>query len=250
MCSPNRKYHFQQWEAWHVLQLWSSLMSQAVHWWSPFNSQKVIWMRMRKEMWMRNFSYSAFYEWIKASFSREANILTSQAKMQPGKVCSWLHICLLQSSRQHGWEQNPSSCCSSPFNHRSWDLVNTSLQTAPAWMPEAHQLQSGWILDILFPEKTSATSALCLLPNLVHGLPLHACYQFGVSPNTKQGWLGVWWCWGNAWVSSGGLLGIVKDGSRKNWHCPQRQRWDVSREHMVWTPTISDQHGSEKEINL
>lgn len=138
--------------------------------------------------------------------------------MQPGKVCGWLHICLLQSSRQHGWEQNPSSCCSSPFNHRNWDLVNISLQTAPAWMPEAHQLQSGWILNILFPEKTSATSALCLLPNLVHGLPLHACYQFGVSPNTKQGWLGVWWCWGNAWVSSGGLLGIVMDSRRKNWH--------------------------------
>lgn len=112
----------------------SLLTPQAVHWWSPFNTQKVIWMRTRKEMGIRNLSHSVFCKWIKASSSgivlERERFMTLQAKwkMQWRQVCGWLHICLLQSSRQHGWEQN--SCCSSSFNRRSWDWVHTSLQTA------------------------------------------------------------------------------------------------------------------------
>lgn len=48
-------------------------------------------------------------------------------------------------------------------------------------------------------------------------LYMHVMNEAGVSPNTKQDRLGGWWCWSNAGIRSGGMLGTLKDSSRKNW---------------------------------
>lgn len=234
----------------------SSLMSLAVHWWSPFDLQKVF-----KWEWEERSEWEIFHAAFSISESRQVLLegerpvtLQAKCKMQLRHICGWLHICLLQSNWQHSWEQNPCSCCSCSFNHRSWDLVNTSLQKAPVWMTEAHQLWSGWILNILFPEKTSATSGLSLLPNLAYGLPLHEHYE--------QMWGQPKYTAGLTWglIMLGAMLGSVLEDFRELWriavqridvwHCPQKQWWDVSKRYTVWTPTISDQQRSEKETNL